>query len=78
MQDTTIALVKEYNTSTKTFSRHCYNIKHQTDVCRMKRINLSENEVWLHIDFAENWYSKSQVGSGQHVLTNAGIPTFVS
>ena len=43
----------------QSFSRHCYNIRHQLGVCKRQRENLSVHEVWLHVDFAENWVSKS-------------------
>ena len=59
VQGTVKDLVKAYNARMQYFTKHCYNIKHQFDVCKMKRESLAEDEVWLHIDFAENWCSKS-------------------
>lgn len=38
--------------------RHSYNIKHQYSTLRELRENLSEDEVLLHVDFAENYLCK--------------------
>lgn len=41
-------------------SRHVFNIKHQDQSCREKcEIGLTVEDLWLHMDFAENWSSKS-------------------
>ena len=52
-------LVGDYNNGMDKLSKHEFNIKHQYQICKQKRENLKADELWLHIDFAENWASKS-------------------
>ena len=59
VQGTVSELVALYNTTMQRYSKHCYNISHQSKICKMKRENLARNELWIHIDFAENWSTKS-------------------
>ena len=57
--DTISKLESDYDISMKKFCRHIFNVKHQENVCRQKRLNLQNDELWLHIDFAENYCCKS-------------------
>jgi hypothetical protein len=59
VQGTVNELVSQYNVAMQRYSKHCYSISHQFKICKMKRENLGRNEIWLHIDFAENWCTKS-------------------
>jgi hypothetical protein len=59
VQGTLNELIALYNATMQRYSKHCYNIGHQSKVCKVKRENLGMNEIWIHIDFAENWCTKS-------------------
>jgi hypothetical protein len=49
----------DYNNAMSKFGKHTFNVKHQQNTCREYRANLNDEELWLHIDFAENYCCKS-------------------
>lgn len=63
------------------FSRHIYNIKHQSERLRKLRESLTENEVVVHVDYSENYackYSReikeTHFGGGnQQVTLHTGV-----
>jgi len=59
VQGTVSDLAKAYNKIMPNLSKHTFNIKHQFQITKMKKESLQDNELLLHIDFAENWCCKS-------------------
>ena len=74
-------LVNEFCKDLPKYKKHTYNIKHQYRKYREIRENLKEDEVLLHIDFAENYAGKYaneiqsvHFGSGhQQVTLHTGV-----
>jgi len=60
MQTTLIELVDKMQTAMVRFKRHIFNIRHQFKMQRAvkEKVSISEENVILHIDFAENYSCK--------------------
>lgn len=54
-----VSTLKEaYNKNIQAMCTHLFNINHQCQVCKVKKEQLYDDEVFLHIDIAENWTCK--------------------
>ena len=71
-----VAMLKEaYSKNIQDICTHLFNINHQFQVCKEKKENLSDDEVLVHVDFAENWICKGlrQIQSAHFGGSNAQV-----
>lgn len=59
VQSTRSQLIKVFNDELPTFKKHVFYANHQMNTMQEKRLSLISNELFLQIDFSENYVAKS-------------------